>query len=485
MKLSIDYCYIITGLAFLISAATATTTATINTVAKTDSSSTWASYTHALPLLEMHDVYFAALSYQLSWGSSIDKLNLVDLGGVPPSREEMHAIMEEMMKSEDREPEEELYLAFYNAISGQSQNGGPMDVVICDFFARACIDAAHSLNIPIAVLIDMCYLGFGGQSYIPFHRTTTKITLENASFWERMHDKFILPLKLKYASSPRNGLEPYREISRHFENSLAFIASVPWIDPPRPLPPIFTTLIYVAFGSVTIVTPARFEAMVQSLASAYHAGLLDGVVWGLMNTKTDEVHAVIHTNSTTKSGAVVYEEHSIEDMQHGKHPFIRILQKAPQRAVLKHPSVKLFVSHCGMGSTNEAMESATPVLGIPGFGDQPTNAAIINNLNAGRRMSWNDVGTSKMHSLLEEILSGDTNVYAADMVEMIAIPGAMKMLEPASQRMSWWKANNIDVWAALIAIIASIGASLIYASIVLFKRIVSTSIHSSNKMKKL
>ncbi|KAI9595003.1 hypothetical protein BDF19DRAFT_443129 [Syncephalis fuscata] len=457
MQLSIDYCYIITGLAFLISAATATTTATINTVAKTDSSSlrvftgvTWASYTHALPLLEIgrqlisrqHDVYFAALSYQLSWGSSIDKLNLVDLGGLPPSREEMHAIMEEMMKSEDREPEEEfdhvrdmmfrdyprLYSAFYNAISGQSQNGGPMDVVICDFFARACIDAAHSLNIPNVVVLPLIDIqGFGGQSYIPFHRTTTKITLENASFWERMHDKFILPLKLKYASSPRYelhskilegmGLEPYREISRHFENSLAFIASVPWIDPPRPLPPNIHYIaildthkrsIYVAFGSVTIVTPARFEAMVQSLASAYHAGLLDGVVWGLMNTKTDEVHAVIHTNSTTKSGAVVYEEHSIEDMQHGKHPFIRILQKAPQRAVLKHPSVKLFVSHCGMGSTNEAMESATPVLGIPGFGDQPTNAAIINNLNAGRRMSWNDVGTSKMHSLLEEILSGDS-----------------------------------------------------------------------------
>lgn len=37
-------------------------------------------------------------------------------------------------------------------------------------------------------------------------------------------------------------------------------------------------------------------------------------------------------------------------------------------AVLSHPNVVLFVSHCGANGLNEALVTATPVLGLPLFG---------------------------------------------------------------------------------------------------------------------
>ncbi|KAK9687914.1 hypothetical protein K7432_014591 [Basidiobolus ranarum] len=76
--------------------------------------------------------------------------------------------------------------------------------------------------------------------------------------------------------------------------------------------------------------------MIQSLTAAYHTELVDSVIWRLMNTHADELNGIIHTSSTTRSGAIVYQEHYLEDMQRSRHPFIHILERVPQRSVPKH-----------------------------------------------------------------------------------------------------------------------------------------------------
>jgi hypothetical protein len=245
-------------------------------------------------------------------------------------------------------------------------------------------------------------------------------------------------------------------------------------------------VVYIGFGSRVIVLPAWFEAMIESLSTAYHFGLLDGVIWGLMYTKASELPEVIHTNTTNALGESINEEHHMEDMYTGKHPFIRIVDVAPQRAVLKHPSVKLFISHCGMGSIHEAFEGATPLLGIPVYGDQPSNAMRIEAMGAGINMKWYQVGTDAMHSAFKQLLEGESAErvrtvmtklqrmtvlfnrripYAADMVEMAAIPGAIKFLETADKRMAWWRARNADVWATVVLALFIVTAGSIYATV--------------------
>lgn len=57
---------------------------------------------------------------------------------------------------------------------------------------------------------------------------------------------------------------------------------------------------------------------------------------------------------------------------------------APQLAVLRHPSVGAFLSHCGWNSTFESLHLGVPILGFPLGGEQPINLkCIVDDWKAG------------------------------------------------------------------------------------------------------
>jgi len=240
-------------------------------------------------------------------------------------------------------------------------------------------------------------------------------------------------------------------------------------------------VLYVAFGTLIAISPERYEVMLRAFAAAYRAGILDGVVWSMVNTNMDVLPAELRESpSATDQTATPEEEHRafphadgmmhrLNDMLSGEHPFIRLIRRAPQRAVLDHPSVQLFLCHCGLSSMHEAVYAGKPLLCIPGYGDQVQNSHRMVNHRLGLQLEWEELSESVMldrlrqlmdtravsaeirsavrrHRRLMRIANRQTS-YAADLVEMAAIPGFVRMLESADKRMSWWRAQNLDVWA--------------------------------------
>uniref|UniRef100_A0A915DNA3 UDP-glucuronosyltransferase n=1 Tax=Ditylenchus dipsaci TaxID=166011 RepID=A0A915DNA3_9BILA len=64
-------------------------------------------------------------------------------------------------------------------------------------------------------------------------------------------------------------------------------------------------------------------------------------------------------------------------------PNVHVVEWFDQKAILEHPNVKAFMTHCGLNSMHEAILSAVPMIGSPLFGDQLYNVALMVNKGIG------------------------------------------------------------------------------------------------------
>lgn len=73
--------------------------------------------------------------------------------------------------------------------------------------------------------------------------------------------------------------------------------------------------------------------------------------------------------------------------------------------MIGHPNVKAFISHGGLLGTIEAVHSGVPVLVMPHFGDQHTNAKALEAVGGGEILYLEDATEDKIYELLKKILS--------------------------------------------------------------------------------
>ncbi|XP_050344613.1 UDP-glycosyltransferase UGT5-like [Nymphalis io] len=67
---------------------------------------------------------------------------------------------------------------------------------------------------------------------------------------------------------------------------------------------------------------------------------------------------------------------------------IYVAKWLPQNDILAHPKVLAFYSHCGLLGTTEAIYHGVPIVGMPIYGDQPTNAAAIEESGLGVQLQY-------------------------------------------------------------------------------------------------
>ncbi|KAG5672607.1 hypothetical protein PVAND_002722 [Polypedilum vanderplanki] len=77
----------------------------------------------------------------------------------------------------------------------------------------------------------------------------------------------------------------------------------------------------------------------------------------------------------------------------------------PQRDILAHPNVKMFISHGGFLGTSEATSEGVPILGIPMYGDQSLNIAIFEKTGRGLKLDVDDMNEETITKLINEILT--------------------------------------------------------------------------------
>ena len=131
-------------------------------------------------------------------------------------------------------------------------------------------------------------------------------------------------------------------------------------------------VILVTFGSMFSAMP---HDVVEKFSSAF--GRLDGygVIWRLNN----------------RDGVKLPDN-------------VLIARWLPQTDILAHPSLKLFVTHCGNNGQYEAVHHGVPMIGFPVFGDQFHNAGRLDHKGFGLSMNIRDFSADQLLANIHKIL---------------------------------------------------------------------------------
>ncbi|KAI8341142.1 hypothetical protein BC941DRAFT_391151 [Chlamydoabsidia padenii] len=358
-----------------------------------------------------------------------------------------------------------------------------MDLMICDMFAFACMDATSASKIPLIVTSTVAYsqdttTGYVNNMVQSFFIPTT----ETMTLWERLVYFFYRvygPLKARQLDHPTHAFQKQQGIplidSLHKapEDAYKLINNMFGLEAPRPLGPLaqlvgpilrqqydsltpdLTTFLdshprvaYVAFGQHAIPSEQDMDLIMQALKTNLEAGHLDAVIWA----------SPTHPTNT--------------GLQH-----ILVTKWAPQFAILQHPSTVLFVTHGGAGSVHEALYNKVPLFVFPFFGDQPVTARMVRQQELGdyidtigmqyTKVTLDDITFRIRRVLTDPTIQQRVSMFgqsmqiralhavqrAADVVEEMtvgAMGGKVLHLSDVGRQLSWAKRHNVDLVAVVV-----------------------------------
>jgi UDP:flavonoid glycosyltransferase YjiC (YdhE family) len=128
---------------------------------------------------------------------------------------------------------------------------------------------------------------------------------------------------------------------------------------------------------------------------------------------------------------------------------VRIQAWMPQNDILAHPNTKLFISHCGLLSTQESLWYGVPVLGFPVFADQPQNALRLKEQEVSETMSILDFTEEELYETIKKLIEDPKYIKNAKKISKAVRDKPMTALEQATYWTEWVIRNpNIDLEGA-------------------------------------
>ncbi|GAB0095707.1 hypothetical protein DMENIID0001_111230 [Sergentomyia squamirostris] len=148
---------------------------------------------------------------------------------------------------------------------------------------------------------------------------------------------------------------------------------------------------------------------------------------------------------------------------------VKIGKWLPQRDILAHKNLKVFVSHGAIGSITEARYWGVPIIGIPFFGDQMSNVAAAVKEGWAYQLNFDELTEESFSKALQEVLSNpkyrntvekmaqlykdrpQTALETANYwIEYVIRHNGAPHLQSHAVHLNFWQNNSIDVIVFLI-----------------------------------
>ncbi|XP_060853245.1 UDP-glucosyltransferase 2-like isoform X2 [Rhopalosiphum padi] len=211
--------------------------------------------------------------------------------------------------------------------------------------------------------------------------------------------------------------------------SLVFMNTHYVTDAPRPLPPSV-----IQIGGIHLNTPAKSipNDILEFIENSPH-----GVIYFTFGSVVAMSTLPVHIQNAFKEALAQVPQRVLwkyEGEMKDKPKNVMTSKWFPQRDILMHPNVKLFISHGGISGVYEAVDGCVPVLGFPLFYDQPRN--IDNLVEAGMGISM-DLLTVEKDELLKNILDLTSNEKYAKNAKISSERFKDRPMSPAESVVYW------------------------------------------------
>jgi hypothetical protein len=269
--------------------------------------------------------------------------------------------------------------------------------------------------------------------------------------------------------------------------------------------------VFVAFGTHVVLSPARLQAILFGIVSSLQAGHINGMIWAMRDGSKMRFASASPEDRVVYIGPDGTEiSFSHTDLLKNQHPHMRFVDFAPQRAVLTHPSTRLFFTHAGPSSVNEGVYHGVPMLTMGMFGDQLARTLALKDAGVAESVKKETVTAEqivdKIGCLMSDtdsqyrrnvlrlqriaILASRRKALAADLVEEFLYDHELRFvisrhddvrseqdigtifdrgrelrpihLETADMRMNIIRARNIELWLTGVLIVAIFIVSVRY-----------------------
>jgi UDP:flavonoid glycosyltransferase YjiC (YdhE family) len=153
-----------------------------------------------------------------------------------------------------------------------------------------------------------------------------------------------------------------------------------WLDEKEP-----NSVVYVNYGSITMMTEQHLKEF----------------AWGLANSKHHFLW-IVRPDVVMGDSVMLPEEFFEETKDRGL-----LTSWCPQDKVLAHPSIGVFLTHCGWNSTLESVSAGVPIICWPFFAEQQTNTRYACTIwETGVEVN-HDVKRDEIEALVKEMMEGD------------------------------------------------------------------------------
>ena len=170
----------------------------------------------------------------------------------------------------------------------------------------------------------------------------------------------------------------------------------------------------------------------------------------------------------------------------------------PQRDILCHPNVQLFMTHGGLLGSSEAAHCGVPVISTPFYGDQFLNSAALEDRGMAVILKFQDINKDTVFAALRKALDPKMKANAKKVAysythrplspvesavfwsEYVISTGGAQLARPHSADSHWLVYSMLDIYLFILAVFSILIGSWVY----LLKKIFGSSKQKKMEQKK-